>query len=123
VLLTLFATFAIAAVGVYGVMAFTVTRRTRELGIRLALTARPASLMQLVLRHSLTLAGAGVATGLSAGLVAATAIESQFYDARVFDPLVLVLVPASVLGVALLASYLPARRAMHLDPVVALRAE
>jgi putative ABC transport system permease protein len=125
VLLTLFATFAIAlaAVGVYGVMAFTVTRRTRELGIRLALGARPASLMQLVLRHSLTLAGAGVAAGLSAGLVAATAIESQFYGARVFDPLVIVLVPAIVLGVALLASYLPARRAMHVDPVVALRAE
>jgi len=114
---------ALAAVGVYGVMAFTVARRTRELGIRLALGARPSGLLRLVLGRSLSMTSIGVAVCLAAGLSAAVTLESMFRGAQVLDPIVLVAVSVLVLGVALLASYLPARRAMRIDPVEALRAE
>ena len=124
-LLSIFGTLAVllAAVGVYGVMAFGVTRRTRELGIRVALGARPRSLMGVVLREGVTLAGAGILFGSAAGLLVGRSLSAAFHDIRLADPLVLIAVPLLVLAVAMLASYIPARRAMRVDPVVALRAD
>ena len=124
-LLSIFGTLAIllAAVGVYGVMAFGVSRRTRELGIRVALGAQPSSLMRVVLREGAILAGAGIVLGGAAGLLVGRSLSAAFHDIRLADPLVLTAVPLLVLAVAMLASYIPARRAMRIDPVVALRAE
>ena len=124
-LLSIFGTLAVllAAVGVYGVMAFGVSRRTRELGIRVALGAQPASLMRVVLREGAMLAGAGIVLGGAAGLLVGRSLSVAFHDIRLADPLVLTAVPLLVLAVAMLASYVPARRAMRIDPVVALRAD
>jgi predicted permease len=124
-LLGLFAGLAVllAAIGIYAVMAFTVARRTRELGIRLALGARPSSLLGMVLRRSVALAGVGLVVGLVAGLTAATALEQTFVGVRSLDPVVLAGVAILVIGVALVAAYLPAQRAMRVDPVEALRME
>jgi len=124
-LLALFAGLAtvLAGVGIYGVMAFVVTLRTREIGVRLALGAQPGSLLRMVLRHSLTLAGVGLAAGIAAGMAMAKALEATFAGARAFDLSVGGSVAAVVLTVAIAAAYLPARRAMRVDPVEALRGE
>ena len=124
-LLSIFGTLAVllAAVGVFGVMAFGVSRRTRELGIRVALGAQPVSLMRVVLREGAMLAGAGILIGGAAGLLVGRSLSVAFHDIRLADPLVLTAVPLLVLAVAMLASYVPARRAMRIDPVVALRAD
>jgi putative ABC transport system permease protein len=125
VLLSLFASLAVllASVGVFGVTSFTVTRRTRELGIRIALGARPRALMREVLGDALWLATLGTAIGGALALIAGRYLGSVLYDLRIADPVVLAGVPALVCAVALVASYVPARRAMRVDPVVALRAE
>jgi putative ABC transport system permease protein len=125
VLLSIFAVLAIllAAVGVYGVMAFAVSRRTRELGIRLALGAQRGSLLRFVLSEAAWLAGAGILLGSAGALAAGQYLRTLFHDLQLSDPLVLTAVPAGVFAVALLASYLPARRAMTVDPVQALRAD
>jgi putative ABC transport system permease protein len=122
-LLGLFAVLGVtlAAVGIYGVMAFTVSRRTRELGIRLALGAEPSALLTLVLGRGLMMAGAGVISGLAAGLAASVLLRTMFHGAQILDPLVLAVVSGLVIAVSLLASYIPARRAMLIDPVEALR--
>ena len=124
-LLGLFAVLGVtlAAVGVYGVMAFTVSRRTRELGIRIALGAEPSALLRLVLGRSVLMAVAGVVAGLAAGLGTALLLRTMFHGVQILDPLVLATVSALVVGVSLLASYIPARRAMRIDPLDALRAE
>jgi len=124
-LLALFATLAIllAAVGVYGVMSFAVTRRTRELGIRLALGAQRGSLLRFVLSEAAWLAGAGILLGGAGALAAGQYMRTLFHDLQPADPVVLTAVPAGVFVVALLASYLPARKAMLVDPVQALRAD
>ena len=124
-LLGLFAVLGVtlAAVGVYGVMAFTVSRRTRELGIRIALGAEPSALLRLVLGRSVLMAVAGVVAGLAAGLGTALLLRTMFHGVQILDPLVLATVSALVVGVSLLASYIPARRAMRIDPLEALRAE
>lgn len=125
VLLSLFATLAVllAAVGVYGVMAFAVSRRTRELGIRLALGAQRASLLRFVLSEAARLAAAGILVGGAGALLAGQYMRAIFHDLRLSDPVVLSAVPVLVFVVALLASYVPARRAMAVDPVEALRAD
>ena len=124
-LLGLFAVLGVtlAAVGVYGVMAFTVSRRTRELGIRIALGAEPSALLRLVLGRSVLMAVAGVVAGLGAGLGTALLLRTMFHGVQILYPLVLATVSALVVGVSLLASYIPARRAMRIDPLEALRAE
>jgi putative ABC transport system permease protein len=124
-LLSVFAVLAIvlAAVGVYAVMAFEVARRTRELGIRLALGARPGSLWRLVIGRSLTIATIGVLLGTAAGGIVVTLFGSMFFNATRFDALVFSFVPISVLVVALVAASVPARRAMRVEPLVALRTE
>jgi putative ABC transport system permease protein len=124
-LLGLFAVLGIllAAVGVYGVMAFTVSRRTRELGIRVALGAEPTALLTLVLGRSLLMAAAGVLVGLAAGLGTTLLLRTMFHGVQILDPIVFATVSVLVLTVAVLASYAPARRAMRIDPLEALRTD
>jgi putative ABC transport system permease protein len=111
----------LAAIGVYGVIAYWVAQRTRELGIRMALGAQPADLLKLVLGRGMRLAGFGVIIGLAAAVAVGPFLRSQVYGISVFDPLVFASVPALLLGVALAAGYVPALRAMRVDPVEALR--
>jgi predicted permease len=111
-----------AAVGVYGVMALIVTERTAEIGIRLALGAQPGSVLRLVVGGGIALAAAGIAGGVLAALAMAPLLRAQLYGIGALDPLTIVVVPALLLAVAAFACWLPARRAMKIDPVNALRA-
>ena len=122
-LLGTFAALAIvlAAVGVYGVMAFSVSLRSRELGIRVALGARPALLLRQVMAQAMLLSVTGICIGVPAAVATARLLGPIFHDVRVTDPAVLAGVPAAVLTISLLASFVPAWRAMRADPVEALR--
>jgi ABC-type antimicrobial peptide transport system permease subunit len=111
----------IAGIGVYGVIAYWVAQRTRELGIRMALGAQPADVLKLVLSRGMRLAIFGVLAGLASAIAIAPLLRSQLYGISMFDPLVFVSVSAVLLGVALAAGCVPAFRAMQVDPVVALR--
>ena len=123
ILVGLFAAAALllAALGVYGVMAYAVAQRRREIGVRLALGAAPSGVQRLVLGRGVRLAIVGLAVGLVAALALARVIESLLFGVTPFDPATLVVVPLVLGAVALLASWVPARRAMRLDPVSALR--
>jgi putative ABC transport system permease protein len=113
----------LATVGIYGLISYSVTERTRELGIRMALGAQARQVVLPVLREGMTLALGGVAIGL-AGSVAATRTLSGFlFGVGATDPLTYLSVSAFLLAVALLASYVPSRRVLRIDPLVALRAE
>jgi predicted permease len=112
---------ALAAVGVYGVMALVVAERTREMGIRLALGAPPSGLMTLVMRQAIALAAIGGAAGLIAALALAPLLASQLYGIGARDPITMGLVPALLLAVAVAAAVLPARRVTRIDPVATLR--
>jgi predicted permease len=115
----------LATIGVYGVVAYAVVRRTREIGIRLALGARPSDVVRLVLSEGLGVTGVGVALGLGASALAARALTSltPLYGVTTFDPLTYATVPALLLCVAVLAAWPPARRALRVDPNVVLRQE
>ena len=113
----------LAAIGVYGVIAYWVAQRTRELGIRMALGAQPNDLLKLVLGRGARLAGIGVGIGLVAALAVGPLLRSQIYGISIFDPLVFASMPVVLLGVALAAGYVPALRAMRVNPIVALREE
>lgn len=110
-----------AAVGVYGVMALIVSERTPEIGIRLALGAQPGQVLRAVVAQGATLAAAGVVVGLLLAAVLAPLVAVQLYGVRAFDPPTFVGVPALLLAIAVLACIIPARRAMTIDPVNALR--
>jgi putative ABC transport system permease protein len=128
-LLAMFAGVALvlAAVGLYGVMAFAVSQRTQEIGIRMALGAHPASVLRLVVRQALTLTAAGLVIGLAAAFVLGRALskmlEDLLFDVRPSDVVTLAIVAVVLTAVAFIASVIPARRAMRIDPVEALRAE
>jgi ABC-type antimicrobial peptide transport system permease subunit len=111
----------LAAIGVYGVIAYWVAQRTRELGIRIALGAQPSDVLKLVLARGMRLAVFGVSAGLVAALAISPLLRSQLYGVSAFDPLVLLSVTLVLLGVAFAAGYVPAIRAVKVDPVVALR--
>jgi predicted permease len=113
----------LAAVGLYGVMAFVVARRTREIGIRMALGAIGGDVVWLVMREVLLLAGAGVAVGLPAALAITRLVSSQLYGVAPNDPATIVLATGAVAGIGLLSGLLPAIRATRLDPVTAIRCE
>jgi predicted permease len=125
VMLGLFAVLglALAAVGIYGVLAYTVSQRQREMGVRLALGAQPADVLRLVLRSGMALAGSGVALGVAGALVLSRVMGSILYGVAPHDPLTFAGVMALLLAVALLACLVPARRAMRVDPAVTLRGE
>jgi predicted permease len=113
----------LAAIGLYGLMAYTVTQRTREIGIRLALGAKRSSVLNLVLRETLLLVGVGLGIGLPCALAATHLIGHMLYGVSPNDPVTLAWVVSALLSVGFLAGYLPARRAMRVDPMVALRYE
>jgi len=113
----------LAAIGVYGVIAYWVAQRTRELGIRMALGAQPKDLLKLVLGRGARLACIGVGIGLLAALAVGPLLRSQLYGISSFDPFVFACVPVLLLAVALAAGYVPATRAMRVNPIVALREE
>ena len=114
---------ALAAVGIYAVIAQLVTERTREIGIRLALGGDPAAVRALVLRQGVTPAAWGTLAGTVLAVLAAQLLAAQFVGVRARDPGTLLVVALVLLGVAVLAAYLPARRATRVDPLSALRAE
>ena len=124
-LLTLFALLALglAAVGIYGVMAYLVSQGTRELGIRLALGAAPRDLLLLVVRQGLLAAVTGVATGLAGAFVLTRFMRGLLFRVHAADPATFAAIAGILAAVALMATYVPARRAARIDPIVSLRAE
>jgi putative ABC transport system permease protein len=113
----------LGAVGIYGVMAFMVSQRRREIGIRMALGARPLDVLQAVMSRGLLLTGLGVGFGLLAAIAAGRALSTLLFEVSPADPLTLVSV-AVLLGLsALFACFWPARRATRVDPMITLRAE
>ena len=112
-----------AAVGLYGVLAYSTAQRTREIGLRIALGAARASVMRMVLQEVLWLAGISIAVALPASLLLARAIRNQLFGISSSDPLTLVCGTALIAAVALGSAYLPALRAAKVDPMVALRYE
>ncbi|HSD29527.1 MAG TPA: ABC transporter permease [Vicinamibacteria bacterium] len=113
----------LAALGLFGVTSYSVTQRTRELAVRIALGARREELLRMVLREALLLAGAGVAAGLAGALLLSRVLSTMLYSLSPRDPLTLGGVALLLLATTLLAGYLPARRATRVDPAIALRAE
>jgi len=113
----------LAVIGLYGVMAFTVARRTREIGVRMALGAVRGDVVWLVMRDVLALVGTGIVLGLAAAWGVSRAISSQLYGVTASDPITIVAAAAILAGVALLAGYIPAWRATRVNPVLALRYE
>jgi predicted permease len=113
----------LAVVGLYGVMAYTVTRRTREIGVRMALGAVQGDVIRLVMREVLVLVGGGIALGLVAAWGLSRVVSSQLYGMTANDPVTIVGAAAILGAVALLAGYIPARRATRVNPVLALRYE
>lgn len=117
------AALVLAAVGLYGVIAYSVTRRTREIGIRLALGAQPRNLRRLVFREGLALFGFGSALGLALAVPLVRLLSSQLFAVQPYDPIVAATVLAILLVTTMSASYFPARRATRIDPMIALRSE
>ncbi|MGC1107165.1 MAG: ABC transporter permease [Candidatus Acidiferrales bacterium] len=113
----------LAGIGIYGVLSYTTRQRTHEIGIRMALGAEPRDVFSLVLRQGAFLAGLGLVIGLAASFVLTRALSSQLFGVTATDPLTFAAVAILLLAVALLACYIPARRAMRTDPLLALRHE
>jgi putative ABC transport system permease protein len=120
---TAFAVIALvlAAVGVYGVIAYSVAQRTREIGVRVALGAQRSNVLALVLGHGAVLAGAGIGIGLAGALGVTRFLRAMLYGVSPFDPVSFVAVTCVLSAIAFLASYVPARRAARVDPIEALR--
>jgi ABC-type antimicrobial peptide transport system permease subunit len=123
VLLSIFAGLALllAALGLYGVISYSVRLRTRELGIRMALGARPVDVLGLIIGKGMQLAAVGLVLGLIATFIFGRALASLLYQVRLFNPLTLLLTSLILSTTVLLACYLPARRAAGLDPMRTLR--
>jgi putative ABC transport system permease protein len=113
----------LAAIGVYGLISYSVAQRTREIGIRVALGARPAQVIAPIVREGMRLAVIGVAIGLAGSLLATRIIAAFLFGVDATDPLTFSTIALLLLAVALLASYIPSRRALRIDPLSALRSE
>jgi putative ABC transport system permease protein len=113
----------LAAMGIYGVTSYAVSRRTREIGIRMALGAESGDVLRLLLKQGAILAGTGVALGLGIAAAGSQLVQSLLYGINALDPITFLVAGTLFVSVALIATYLPARRALAVDPVTALRAE
>lgn len=113
----------LALIGLFGIMAYSVTLQTHEFGIRMALGAQPENILALVLKKGALLVGSGILLGLTVAFFSVKVLQSQLWGVSAFDPWTLILAPMALLLVALLACYLPARRATEVDPMIALRHE
>jgi len=113
----------LASIGIYGVLAYFVTQHTNEIGVRLALGATQRNILLMIVRRGMGLTGLGVAIGLAVAFAMTRLMSSLLFEVRAVDPLTFVLVPILLTVVALLASFIPAWRAMKVDPLVALRYE
>jgi putative ABC transport system permease protein len=124
-LLSIFGGLALtlASVGIYGVIGFAVSQRTREIGVRMALGAKPSDVLRMVLREGMKLVAVGVVLGIAAALVLTRLLGGMVYGVKVRDPLIFALVNVLLVAVSLAACYIPARRATRVDPLVALRYE
>jgi putative ABC transport system permease protein len=124
-LLALFAAvaLALATMGAYGVIAFSVSQRTRELGIRMALGAQPGDVVRMVVRGGLLVAGIGAAIGLGVAMTSTKVLQSLLYEVTPTDPITFVFIVGILMLAVTLASWIPARRAARIQPTVALREE
>jgi predicted lysophospholipase L1 biosynthesis ABC-type transport system permease subunit len=113
----------LAAIGLYGVIAFSVARRTREIGIRVAVGAARRDVLRLVLRQGLVLAGTGAMTGILLAAILARLLSGLLYEVGAFDAIAWAIAVSALFAAALAANLVPARRAMRVDPVTALRTE
>ncbi len=113
----------LGVIGIYGVIAYAVSQRTREIGIRLALGARPADVRQMFVRYGLTLCALGVVIGIGAAAALTRLMNSLLFGVVPMDPLTFVAVPFTLLAATLAASYLPARRVSTVDPVKSIKAD
>lgn len=113
----------LASVGIYGVISFAVSQRTREIGVRMALGAQPGDVLRMILLEGLKLVAVGVVLGVTAALMLTRLLQGMVYGVSMRDPLIFALVNLLMVAVSLAACYVPARRAMHVDPIIALRYE
>jgi ABC-type antimicrobial peptide transport system permease subunit len=111
----------LASIGIYGLLAYIVGQRSREIGIRMALGARPNDILRMFLRKGVALAGVGIVAGVVFSASTASMMASLLYGVRPHDPAVFLIVPLLLFVIAVLASYLPARRATKVSPMTALR--
>jgi putative ABC transport system permease protein len=117
------AALVLAAVGIYGVIAYSVTQRTQEIGIRMALGARRSHVLAMVMRQSVMLALTGIAIGAAGAFVLTRLMSDLLFEVKPFDPITFAAVSTALAAIAMLAAFVPGRRATRVDPVVALRAE
>jgi putative ABC transport system permease protein len=114
---------ALAAIGIYGVIAYSVTQRTHEIGIRRALGAGTSDVVKMIAREALVLAGSGIVVGVAASIAVTRLINGLVFGVSVTDPVTFAAVAVLLASVAFLATFIPARRAIKVDPMVALRYE
>jgi putative ABC transport system permease protein len=113
----------LALIGIYGVMSYSVARRTHEIGIRTALGAGTGDVLRLVMGKALALAGAGIVLGLAGALALSSTLDTMLFEVEPTDPLTYFLIVLLLATVSVLAAYLPTRRALRVDPLISLRAE